>query len=223
MRWGWIAALAALLAAAPVQADITARFAQESGPPITVQVRDNGDSRIVVTDGVYVMRDGVAYMILTDPRGTFVTRQEDFVALMQELLTAVPRLPGARDPVPGVEEQGTETVAGRTGTIFRVGAPGSTDTIDFVISEDPELAPVGRAMATLLGPLLTASMESTPGLGAEMTGLFARGTVIRFGFMWRLDSVDMAPVAAAGFELPSAPIGREAVRARFLGPEADPN
>lgn len=218
MRWGWIAALAALLAAAPAQADITARFAQSDGPPIVVQVRDNGDSRTLVTDGVYLIRDGVAYMILTDPRGTFVTRQEDFVALMRELMTSISGLPGTRDGPLAVEEQGPETVAGRAGTIFRVGAPGSADAIDVVITEDPELAPVGQAMVTQVAPILTASLESMPELGEALMGLFARGTLIRFGFIWQLDSVDTAPVAASAFELPSAPLDRAALRARLENP-----
>lgn len=218
MRWHWIAAFGALLLAAPAQADITARFAQTSRPPMVVEVRDNGDSRITVNDGFYLRRDGAAYMILSDTRGTFAARQEDFVALIRELMGAAPELQPPGDSQVSLGRQGEETVGGRRGTRFRlkfVGSANPEETLDVVISDDPELAPVGRAMEAQLAPLLSASMTGTPGLFQGLADLMARGTVIRFGFLWELESVATGPVDAAAFELPGPVLSGEALRERL--------
>ena len=218
MRYGWAAALCATLLAAPAQADIMARFAQPNGLPLVVEVRDNGDSRIVVNDGVYLRRDGASYMILTDASGTFVARQEDFVGFMRALLGAAPELQAPSDSPVSLGRQGEEVVAGRRGTLFRVKFVGSAspeETMDIVISDDPELAPVGRAMAAQLGPLLTASIASTPGLSQGLADLMARGTVIRFGFVWELESVETGPVDASGFALRGSPLSGEPLRERL--------
>ena len=88
--------------------------------------------------------------------------------------------------------------------------------MDVVVSEDIELAPVGRAMATLLAPILVVATQATPGLSDAMAGLLQRGTVLRFGNVFTLDSVDTALVSPEGFILPSAPISREALRERIM-------
>ena len=75
--------------------------------------------------------------------------------------------------------------------------------------------PVGRAMSAQLGPLLTASMGSTPGLSQGLADLMTRGTVIRFGFVWELESVETGPVDAPGFALPGPPLSGEALRERL--------
>lgn len=218
----WLMVLAAMLASSPAAADITARYAQSGSRQIAVQVRDNGDSRIVVNEGVYVSTGGETHMILTDARGTFVARQADFVSMMEELLSAIPQVPGAPTDSFAIVEGGTETVAGRGGRVFRIGAPGSqTDVMEVVISEDPELAPVGRAMATLFEPILAASTRGTPGLSDAMTGLFSRGTVLRFGQIFTLESVDTTIVPPEGFVLPSAPLSREALLERFQNLQSD--
>lgn len=217
----WIAALVAMLATAPAQADITARYAQRGDRQIIVEVRDNGDSRITVNDGVYVSTGGATHMILTDARGTFVARQADFVALMEEMMRVVPRQQGATGDSFAIGERGMETIAGRTGRVLRIGARASqTDVMDVVVSEDSELAPVGRAMATLLAPILVASTQGTPGLSDAMTGLLQRGTVLRFGNVFTLESVGTAPVSPEGFLLPSAPLSREALRERIMNDAA---
>ena len=216
-RVRWIAALVAMLVAAPAQADITARFAQRGDRQIIVEVRDNGDSRITVNDGVYVSTGGATHMILTDARGTFVARQADFVALMDELMRIMPLQQGAAGDSFAIEERGTETIAGRNGRVLRIGARASrTDAMDVVVSEDSELAPVGRAMATLLAPILVVATQATPGLSDAMTGLLQRGTVLRFGNVFTLASVDTSPVSPRGFILPSAPVSREALRERIM-------
>jgi len=164
-----------------------------------------------------VTRDGVMYMVLNDAQGSFVVRQQDFMALMAELLGV-----GGRSEAPAggnrvaIVQTGSETLAGRAGTVFRLSPPQHpADSVELVISADPELAPLGPAMAGHLAPFFETIGRATPGLSAAMVELMARGTLIRLGDLWRLDSVVIAPVAPSAFALPSAPIDREALAARL--------
>jgi hypothetical protein len=213
-----IAALfAVLLIAAPASADITARYAQWNGePPMVVQASDSGESRVTVSEAVYVTTGGVNYMILDDAQGRFVIRQQDFLNLMADLLRATTAAAPTNAPAPAVAEGGTETLAGRAGTVFRLSDPRQpSDTFELVISTDPELAPLGRAIGSLVGVFGITMSRTAPGLGTAVSELVGRGTLLRFGPLWRLESVEVAPVPQSAFALPSAPLSPEALRARF--------
>ena len=220
MRCGWMVALFALISADPARADVTARYSQPDGPPIVIQANDRGDSRMAVTDGVYVSRNGVTHMILTLRDSTIVVRQEDFLAVIAEFVAAA-RPPGT--PAGGrieISEHGREMVGGRGGTVFRVSEAGEAQALEFVISTDADLAPIARAFRAQFLPFFAAQGASPPGVTEAMTDLLSRGALIRFGDMFRLESIDATPVAEAAFDLPSAPISRDALRARLLS-EAD--
>lgn len=216
MRWGWMMALVALAAADPALADVTARFRQSAGAPIVIQVNDRGDSRMTVTDGVYVTSNGVNHMILTFPNGTIVVRQEDFLGLMAELSGVLAPPVTASGPRIEISERGRETVGGRSGTVFRVGPPGSADSLEFVISTDPDLAPVGRVFQAQFLPMLTTQRGTPAGLAEAMTDLLSRGALLRFGTLFRLEAVDNAPVPESAFALPGTPISRDALRERLM-------
>jgi len=216
MRWGWVVALFALAIADPALADITARFRQAEGPPIVIQVNDRGESRMAVTDGVYLTSEGVNLMILTFRGGTVVVRREDFLAVLAEFTGALnPAAPPPGRPIQ-ISEQGRETVGGRGGTLFRVGEAGSADVLEFVISADADLAPVGRVFQAQFLPMLAAQGASPPGLAEAMTELLSRGTLIRFGQLFSLEDVDLSPVPASAFAVPGAPVSRDALRARIM-------
>lgn len=217
MRFGWMMALLMLAAADPALADITARFRQGEGPPIVVQVNDRGDSRMTVTDGVYLSRNGADHMVLTFREGTVVARREDFLALIAEFSGAQNRAAPPADNRVEISEQGSETIGGRTGTIYRIGTAGRNDSIDLVISTDADLAPIGRVFQYQFLPMLAAQGVSPPGLAAAMTDLLSRGALLRFGALFQLEAVDMAPVPASTFELPAAPVSRDVLRARIMG------
>jgi len=212
-----LAALFALVLSAPAHADITARFRQADGQPMVVEVNESGESRTTVSHAVYVTTGGVTYIILTDAQGTFVVRQQDFMALMAQLLRAA----GQADPRADGEgvtmaEAGNETLAGRVGTVFRLSRPQHpADSLDLVISADPELAALGRALAGHIAPFFTTMGGAMPGVAAAASELMARGTLIRLGDLWRLDSVETAMVAPSSFALPSAPISAQALAARL--------
>ena len=213
-----IAALfAALLIAAPASADITARYTQWNGdPPMVVQVSDSGESRIAVTEAVYVTTGGVDYMILDDAEGQFVVRQQDFVDMMAELLRATSAAAPPSAPPPSIAENGSETLAGRAGTVFRLSDPRQpSDAFDLVISTDPELAPLGRALGSLVAVFGITMSRTSPALAEALAELVGRGALLRFGPLWRLESVEVAPVPQSVFALPSAPLAPTALRARF--------
>ena len=216
MRFSWLVALFALMVAGPALADVTARFSQPDGQPIVIQVNDRGDSRMAVTDGVYVSRDGETHMILTMGEATFVVRQEDFLVLITEFTA----LRGSARPAGGriaISEHGRETVGGRSGTIFRVSEAGSREFLEFVISADSDLTPVGRVFRAQFLPFFAAQSATPPAYTEAMSDLLSRGTMIRFGELFRLEAVESAPAPPSAFNLPSAPISREALRARLLG------
>ena len=224
MRFGWLTAIAALFLATPAAAGLTARYAQEGeARPLTIQVGANGDSRMMVAEAVYVRTRGTIYMIMSDAGGEFVVRQEDFLSLMEELLRAAP----AAGPPPSagrtmIAEAGRETVGGRVGTRFLLSLSGApSDTIDAVLSTDPELAPLGRAMAHQMPPFFATMGRAIPGFGEAMAELMARGTLIRLATLWRLESVESGPIPDSAFAVPSAPIDREALAARFGVRRAD--
>lgn len=211
------ACLAALLIAGPAWADVTARYAQEGGgPPILVQAGDNGDSRVTVDEAIYVTTGGIVYMILDDAAGRFVVRQQDFLNLLDELMRATAVAEAAYVPAPVISEGGSEILAGRSGTVFRISDPRqASDTFELVISTDPELAQIGRAIGSLVAAFSTTMGRSWPGFASAFSELVGRGALLRLGHWWRLESVDVGPVPQSAFALPSAPLDRDALRARL--------
>jgi len=213
-----LAALLALVLASPAEADITARFRQaDDSQLMVVEVNQSGESRMIVSHAVYVTTGGVTYILLTDPQGSFVVRQSDFMALLGSLRGAVGRPDApAGDRGVTITEAGSETLAGRAGTVFRLSRPQQpADSLELVISTDPELAPLGRALAGHIAPFFTTMSNQVPGLAAAATELMQGGALIRLGDLWRLESIDTAPVPPSAFVLPSAPISAEALAARL--------
>ncbi|HEY5711128.1 MAG TPA: hypothetical protein VIT38_04460 [Allosphingosinicella sp.] len=218
MRLCWTAAIALFFAASPAEADVTARYTLAGdAPPMIVQVRDNGDSRVVVTDAVYLTAGGTSYLVASDAQGQFVVRKDDFLSLLAELM----RLPGPSRSLgeagPVISEHGTEIVGGRPGRVFRISmATNPADNMEFVVSDDPALATLGRVVANELEPFFSAMVARTdPRLAVAVNDLFHRGAVIRLGNQWHLESIEDAPLPASQFVLPSAPIGRDALAERL--------
>jgi hypothetical protein len=216
MRFGWIIAFAAFLVADPAAADITARYRQGNGEAdMVLQVNDRGDSRMTVTEATYVTRDGITYMLVRDSQGSFVARQEDFLALMAALLRATGEPPASTARV-AISEGGPATVAGRTGRLFRLGNRDTpSDSFDVVISTDGDLAPLTAVMIRHLVPFFETMGRSNPELAAAARDVLGRGAVLRFGPLFELESAATAPVPAAAFDLPSPPISRDALAQRL--------
>ncbi|HMG47052.1 MAG TPA: hypothetical protein VK614_06300 [Allosphingosinicella sp.] len=227
-----IAAFLALFAAAPAAADITARYVSGMNVPmaLTVQANDRGDSRLAMGNQMAALVvDGVAYVVMADLSGTFVVRQDDMLAVMAEQFRAaigdVQGPPRELNPEPAyrVVERGTEIVGGRSGTVVGLRTPGQENQpgLDFVVNTDPDLAPIGRAIARQFGGqtegiwgMFGPGFESQRAYAAALQSIFERGTVIRMGRVMRLDTVDDRDLPDSLFTLPSAPLSREQFAAR---------
>jgi hypothetical protein len=237
MRMLWLAA--AILIAAPARADVTARytmgFASNVMPPMIVEVNDRGDAHITMgNQAAAIILNGDDYLIQADLHGIYVARWEDLTALLGERFQAMGPHPefrhGTDHPptpaVPAFVERGTETVAGRTGTVWsqRVAGVhgGPISGMDIVISSDPDLAPLARVFVrqfqTSLNGLRTmmGSTAAIPGSSSEsMLALLARGAPLRMGQIMRLESVDTRPIAPSEFVLPATPLTRAELAARL--------
>lgn len=90
-------------------------------------------------------------------------------------------------------------------------------SFEVVISEDPELAPIGREMARLFDSgsvLLEALFGTMPGAVGQVRQLLAQGTLIRFADEVRLGGVDRAIIPQSAFDLPGRVLTRAQLRAR---------
>jgi hypothetical protein len=201
---------------------------------LVVEVNDKGDSRASMGNQMAVLtRDGVTYLLMSDLSGLFAVRQDDWVAVqMQAMRAAIPQGMPSLGKLGEYEivEGGSETVAGRTGTLWTVrpkARPAQSDVstssgFEFVVSPDPDLAAVGRALATQLGAssnMMGALMGSTPDFFAKIEAVLAKGTVIRMGRVLRLDSIGHDAIPPSQFAFPGPLLTREDYAAR-AGPRA---
>jgi hypothetical protein len=86
-----------------------------------------------------------------------------------------------------------------------------------VISRDPDLAQVGKAMAKQFGTsrtMLTRMIGNTPGMLTEMDKLLQSGTPLSFAGM-ELQSVNHIPIDPKRFELPAQPETLDQIRERM--------
>jgi hypothetical protein len=215
-----------------IAVDAGGQVRAEAGPP------NEPRSRVVL-----IRREGVDYASGADAQGRFVARVDDMIAVAIETIRrAMPQAAreGLRDMVDirlDIAEGGTETIAGRQGRVYRITpippteaqpaaaqeseAPGAQLTIqpvELVISDDAELAPVGREFARLYDsaatPMVEAVMGTPPAVTRQIRELLGRGTILRIGTDLRLRSVSTAEVADTAFALPGPVLTRAEVRAR---------
>lgn len=234
MRPAHIFVFAALLCASPATADVTARYALGNGavPGMIVQADDKGHVRVAMGNQVAILLlDGETYFLTADLSGLYAAKQEDLLAVMTEQMRAmIPPDAAAAPPsdtmVYDIVSGGTEIVGGRSGTVWTLRPHGQAADIpfDFVISTDPDLAPIGRAFAAQFGSsstMMRNMLGSVPDMAAKAQAILAKGAVIRMGRLMRLESVDKAPVPASAFALPGPVLDRAQLRARMgFGPPA---
>jgi len=225
-----IAAVAALALAACSKApeDTTARYTLGGGVgSITVQAAANGDARVESGQQVLVRNGGAEYLVLTDSKGKFAAKVPDFIAVMGEMMREGGMKPTGLGPQSDYEliKKGTETVAGIAGDVWNVRAKPAkdakagppTETIEAVVSSDPALAGIGKAlsMQTRLG---TAGMQQVQGgqgnLEKRVEEMLDKGMVLRFGDALKLDKIEKAPIDAKTFALPAV-IDKTALKARL--------
>lgn len=221
--------LAALLAALPAQAGIRAVYNAESEPRVLeIEVADNGDFRIgppgspaygLEIGGVYhlvapgadgkpeVMKVSDAAAVLGQSFPPF------FAALFSDAARAQPPQP------PAMKRTGSRTVGGFEGDVWTVTLNGQQPQ-EFVLSKDPVLKPVGRAIGGFIESMM---LMAAPLLGTmagdmvtEMRSVFAAGTPLESGGQFRLVSAAPADIAVERVQLPAKPLSRAEIEARLV-------
>lgn len=229
-----------MLLPVPALADVTARYSAGEKQVLVIEVDDGGNHRAEIADSVILIRrDGVDYIAAKNAKGDYVvTRLDTLVAMIASQLKGIADVASKNDDktkfqlIPGGKD---ETIAGRTGALWRFGPvkPGATDAdrdremLDFVMSADPLLAPIGQVFLQSLTTLLPMAdlILGEADLSARATELFGKGTPIRVGEAkkgdkgLKLASVDTADIAASRFELPGAEVEAMAFF-EAVGPES---
>jgi hypothetical protein len=204
------------LAATPASADVTAHYRSGTTETMVVLLADNGDLLIEHGPGTsYLTTGGETYLILADPRGTFTTRRETFLAALRALSGNAP--PPARPEHYSILDDGEENVGGFAGRRLSVGTEGSRqDRMDVVVTTAPELRAVGRAIAGHIEPWLSAVPGTSPELARTFRTALEQGALLRLGPLFAFERLDPSPIPAARFRLPSPPLDQEALTARLL-------
>lgn len=219
--------LAAALLVLPVaaHADMTASYGVANGttPFMTLEIAGNGDIHGAMMNGniTFIVQGDHGFTILKTPEGPVVERVEDVATVMGEQLAKMD--PALRDKIGqhageiSLAQNGTQTVNGRTGDAYFMKLPNGTMSGEpwAVISHDPKLAPLGKAMADqfamsmkLMGPVIPLLAFQ------QMLDVLHKGTPIMMTGM-QLLSVSDAPVAPSEFVLPGPPQTLDQVRQRI--------
>jgi hypothetical protein len=236
-----LSAIAALLAYSgmPAHADTTAVYSARGGMmTMTVEIAANGDVRgemggtmlaemraklaeqhvppEQIQSPTTIMRDGEAYFIQPGPDGVVVVRMRDMATILAESIQKRGERPGGA-PTPrdmAFAPRGQVTVNGRRGTAYFIdGAAPRDDEPDVVISTDPDLAELARAMADqfAFSTRMGATAFGWGSAGESMMAVLRTGAPLRFGPM-ELVSVRHDPIPPERFVLPAAPSTLDQVR-----------
>ncbi|HVJ01251.1 MAG TPA: hypothetical protein VM662_03660, partial [Sphingomonas sp.] len=214
----FLAALAVLLPL-PAFADITGHYLFDGKVEFTVEVASDGKSRIDVPGKLAIIgRDGTDYLIMESEDGPKVF-------LLRDMIGAA--LPKEARQYPeaiafGIAAGKPVTVAGQQGAGWLLKLVKGPDAdrkkqIEFALSADPGLAPIGDVFRRTVAPMLDASVSLFPvssGFGARVADLLAKGTPLRVmpidtaaarseTPVVEFKSLDTAPIGAARFELPA--------------------
>ena len=213
--------------AVPAQAGTRAVYEErEAKRTILFEVSDEGSFRAGREDRYRLVRDEGVYEVATVDGRTYVAQIDDLAAALKEtsspLLRALVKTAtflGEQGP-PEWVHAGTRKVNGRAGREFRLAERGDTDWADelddtrLVISADPALAPLGRAMLHYTADELYLKHHMVSGISAQnamrtLDEIADEGTVIASseGDI-RLVSVEEVEIAAERLSLPATPMAR---------------
>lgn len=228
MRPGLLLALLAMACAStPAMADVSARYRIPGGQMILIEASDEGNGRFTpegdgAQGGYAVFTPNDSFLVFTEAGVTRVMRFADFRAALDAMVERMlANIDGAESvdapqPAPAVPAEprlvagGRSEVNGRSGTLYRDRAA-EGNMGDFVISDDPALAPVGRIFAKtmietpMFGDLIGGAAADWK---RELAALLDKGAPLRLGEV-SLESMTSDQIPAARFALPSAPISRE--------------
>lgn len=189
---------------------------------------------------------GVDYIVELGAKGPVVDRADDLMTAQKEAMAAfMPSLQHHDTSAgPQLVAMGKTTIHGRTGQAYgyRKGTtatsaisinpdPGKITTKEatkseiesvtatpvVVVSDDPQLAALGKVMANQLSKsiaMLSGMIGGTPEIADEMQAILKTGAPISFAGM-ELQSVNHAPIDPKRFELPAPPETLDQIRERM--------
>jgi hypothetical protein len=189
------------------------------GPPVVIEVGDNGDARVGAEgkDDYGLMIGGEFYLVAKDGTQWKVARVADQAAAFDKVMPPVFRslfsaAAKARPSKLNMVRKGARTVAGVTGNVYAVtglDAEKPAEVTELVITTDPRLVPVGRAlggftdaMMVMMTPLIGEMAASEV---AENHELMALGTPLDTKAGLHLTAFAEAKVDPARLTLPAKP------------------
>ncbi len=208
-----------LVMAAPATAGSRAVYGGMPGPPIVIEVGDNGDARIGAEGkDEYGLLIGTEFYLVSKDGGSWkVARIADQAAAFDKVLPPIFRTifsaAGKASPTKlKMVKKGTRTVAGITGDVYAVTGLDSekpAEVTELVITTDPRLVPAGRALAgfndammVMMTPLIGEMAASEV---AENHALAALGTPLDTKMGLHLTGFAEASVDPARLTLPAKP------------------
>jgi hypothetical protein len=196
---------------------------------MTIEIAANGDIRAAMGGTMidearakvpqiaqlgYIVRAGEGYFLQPNEKGIDVLRVADAAAVLGEHLKQDEEW--AKRPAPDslqLVAGGTVTIRGRSGTAYFWGEKAEERNRPIaVISKDPALAELARAMSTMMG--ITMNMGGEVGFGdfsGDMAAILATGAPLAFAGM-ELVEVKHHAIPTERFALPSEPLSRDQVR-----------
>jgi hypothetical protein len=223
-------ALAAAVLPAPALADVTARYDAGGGHRVTVEVADNGDSRLQIDARMslgIIHHDGVDYVVLRDGKGVDRVTRGD--AILPLILGSPPDQLG-ENPITFLSTKGgSETLGGYSGTLWSFG-PRGEPPLDYLNSPDPRLAPIGKVFRGL-AEILAGALGPVVLDPEQLRRVFAGGTPIRmtakkadgsYDLMITLQSVSMDRTDPARFALPGPEMSAQDFVALVMRPDPNP-
>lgn len=211
----------------PAYADITARYGQGSEEAL-IEVNGDGSARMGAAKGnSYSLFTSKGDYVVFRENGNWVAAPyEDFHVVLDELTAPMWEMTGGKPeprPAPAgfaLVEAGSESVAGFSGTRYELGeGEAENDTADkayAVVSDAPELRPLGRPMARLLLQMPTmekALTGQTPPALVALAEKLSSAALLRLGDEIAIQSVDQADIADDRFALPAKVLTRDEVKA----------
>ena len=216
-------AIGLLAFATPALADMTANYIGPNGAmTMKIEVASNGDMRgqTGAPNAYFITRDGHGYMIQATFDGPAVMRVEDMATVVAEQMKKMmPNMPppnGKDAPSFALAKGGEVTIRGRKGIAYYMGVAKDGKPIGdpiVVISTDPDLAPIGVAMASQFN-MSVAMMGQVLGDASPWKGMqdvLKTGAPIVFTGL-QLATVNHDLIPAARFVLPAEPLKIDDVR-----------
>lgn len=210
-----IALIAALGLSLPAVAGTRATYRSASGEQLQIEIADSGDVRVgdPAREDYGVMKGTDFYMVSRTDGRWHVATLDNLASAFDQLVPPIFKgLLGAVAPKPDstleIVTKGTRSVAGFTGTVFEISGMGDR-TIEAVVSNDPDLAPLGRAMGRFIEAtyVLSAPMlgSASADLITDSRQLFALGTPLEAQDGFKMEKFEQADIPAARTALPAAP------------------